>query len=69
MQAQLALVVVARRQSSQLCKSSRYSQTEREMLAVVVEQSLAEDYVNFVCNNAVPKAMTLEEISKQPKKM
>ena len=32
-----------------------------------VEQNLAEDYVNFVCNNAVPKAMTLEEIKQATK--
>ena len=31
------------------------------------EQNLAEDYVNFVCSNAVPKAMTLEEIKQETK--
>ena len=31
------------------------------------EQNLAEDYVNFVCTNAVPKAMTLEEIKQETK--
>ena len=31
------------------------------------EQKLAEDYVNFVCTNAVPKAMTLEEIKQETK--
>ena len=29
------------------------------------EQNLAEDYVNYVCTNAVPKAMTLEEIKQE----
>ena len=32
-----------------------------------VEQNVAEDYVHFVCNNAVPKAMTLEEIKQATK--
>ena len=27
--------------------------------------NLAEDYVRYVCSNAVPKAMTLEEIKGQ----
>ena len=31
------------------------------------EQNLAEDYVNFVCTNAVPKAMTVEEIKQETK--
>ena len=29
---------------------------------------LAEDYVHYVCSNAVPKAMTLEELKQQTKK-
>ena len=33
-----------------------------------VEQNVAEDYVHFVCNNAVPKAMTLKEIKQATKK-
>ncbi|KAK3720930.1 hypothetical protein QZH41_014537, partial [Actinostola sp. cb2023] len=33
-----------------------------------VERSIAEEYVNYVCNNAVPKAMTLQEIKVQTKK-
>jgi len=32
-----------------------------------VERSIAEEYVNYVCNNAVPKAMTLQEIKVQTK--
>ena len=32
-----------------------------------VEQHVAEDDVHFVCNNAVPKAMTLEEIKQATK--
>ena len=32
------------------------------------EQSVAEDYVNYVCTNAVPKAMTLEEIKQETKR-
>jgi len=33
------------------------------------EQNLAEDYVNYVCTNAVPKAMTtLEEIKQETKR-
>ena len=32
-----------------------------------VEQNIAEDYVNYVCNNAVPKAMTLEENKQETK--
>jgi len=31
------------------------------------EQNLAEDYVNYVCSNAVLKAMTLEEIKQETK--
>ena len=31
------------------------------------EQNLAEDYVNYVCTKAVPKAMTLEEIKQETK--
>ena len=31
-------------------------------------QSVAEDYVNYVCTNAVPKAMTLEEIKQRTKR-
>ena len=31
------------------------------------EQNVAEDYVHFVCNNAVPKAMKLEEIEQATK--
>ena len=31
------------------------------------EQNLAEDYVNFVCTNAVPKTMSLEEIKQETK--
>ena len=31
------------------------------------KQNLAEDYVNFVCINAVPKAMTHEEIKQETK--
>ena len=30
--------------------------------------NLAEDYVHYVCSNAVPKAMTLEELKQQTKK-
>lgn len=29
------------------------------------EQNLAEDYANYVCSNAVPRAMTLEEIKHE----
>lgn len=29
---------------------------------------LAEDYIHYVCSNAVPKAMTLEELKQQTKK-
>ncbi|CAB4036363.1 Retrovirus-related Pol poly [Paramuricea clavata] len=62
---------------------SRYSQTEREMLAVVwgVEhfhlyvyvnfinetENLAELYANYVCSNAIPKAMTREEVKLETK--
>ena len=31
------------------------------------EQNLAEDYVNYICTKAVPKAMTLEEIKQETK--
>ena len=31
------------------------------------EQNLAEDYVNYVCTKAVPKAVTLEEIKQETK--
>ena len=31
------------------------------------EQNLAEDYVNYVCTNAVPKTMTLEKIKQETK--
>ena len=30
--------------------------------------NLVEDYVHYVCSNAVPKAMTLEELKQQTKK-
>lgn len=30
--------------------------------------NLAKDYVHYVCSNAVPKAMTLEELKQQTKK-
>ena len=32
------------------------------------ERSIAEDYVNYVCNQAVPKAMTLQEIKLESEK-
>ena len=32
------------------------------------ESSIAEDYVNYVCNQAVPKAMTLQEIKLESEK-
>ena len=32
------------------------------------EQNLAEDYVNYVCTNAVPKVMALEEIKQETKR-
>ena len=36
--------------------------TERE------ERNIAEDYVNYICNRAVPKAMTLQEIKSEVEK-
>ena len=36
------------------------SETER--------QNIAEDYVNYICNNAIPKAMTLPEVKLEIKK-
>ena len=45
---------------------SRYSQTEREMLAIGL--NVADEYVNCVCTNAVPKTMTLQEIQAETEK-
>ena len=36
------------------------SETERH--------NIAEDYVNYICNNAIPKAMTLQEVKLEIKK-
>ena len=32
------------------------------------ERNIAEDYVNYICNQAVPKAMTLQEIKLETEK-
>ncbi|PFX29296.1 Uncharacterized protein K02A2.6 [Stylophora pistillata] len=73
------VISYARRALSEV--ESRYSQTEREMLGVVwavehfypskidsEERNIAEDYVNYVCNQVVPKAITLQEIKLESEK-
>ena len=58
---------------------TRYSQTERGKddanpahfisrhpdQATLFPDNIAEEYVNYLCNNIIPKAMTLSEVKKE----
>ena len=37
-------------------------------LQATAERNVADEYVNYVCTNAVPKAMTLQEIKVETEK-